>query len=63
MLISDKNRLFTDYTLDHCYDEMFDPSGAARPPYEAMYRLLLDLRPPSSGGASRTRTALSCTRA
>ena len=35
--------LFSDYVLDHCYDEMFDPSGVARTPYEALYRRLLEL--------------------
>ena len=24
--------VFSEYALDHCYDEMFDASGAPRPP-------------------------------
>jgi uncharacterized circularly permuted ATP-grasp superfamily protein len=35
--------LFSEYILDACYDEMFDGSGIARPPYEALYRRLLEL--------------------
>jgi len=35
--------LFSEYILDHCYDEMFDSAGVARPPYEALYRRLLEL--------------------
>jgi uncharacterized circularly permuted ATP-grasp superfamily protein len=35
--------VFAEYALDHCYDEMFDASGVARAPYEAMYRRLLEL--------------------
>ncbi len=35
--------LFSEYALDHCYDEMFDASGVPRPPYEALYRRLLEL--------------------
>jgi uncharacterized circularly permuted ATP-grasp superfamily protein len=34
---------FLQYALDGCYDEMFDPSGVPRPPYEALYRRLLEL--------------------
>jgi uncharacterized circularly permuted ATP-grasp superfamily protein len=37
--------LFSRYALDHCYDEMFDASSAPRPPYEALYRRLLELSP------------------
>ena len=37
--------LFADYALDHCYDEMFDSSGVARAPYQAMFRRLLELPP------------------
>ncbi len=37
--------LFSQYALDHCYDEMFDPSGVARAPYEALHRRLLELSP------------------
>ena len=37
--------VFSEYALDHCYDEMFDASGVARAPYEAMYRRLLELPP------------------
>jgi uncharacterized circularly permuted ATP-grasp superfamily protein len=37
--------VFSQYALDHCYDEMFDPSGVARPPYDALYRRLLELPP------------------
>ena len=37
--------VFANYALDHCYDEMFDASGVARPPYAAMYRRLLELPP------------------
>ena len=40
-----KTGLFSEYALDHCYDEMFDRSGVARPPYEALYRRLLELSP------------------
>src|SRR5580765_8938030 len=36
---------FSQYALDHCYDEMFDSSGAPRPPYAAMHRRLLELSP------------------
>jgi uncharacterized circularly permuted ATP-grasp superfamily protein len=35
--------LFSQYGLDHCYDEMFDASGVPRAPYEALYRRLLEL--------------------
>ncbi len=35
--------LFSEYVLDDCYDEMFDRSGVAREPYEALYRRLLEL--------------------
>jgi uncharacterized circularly permuted ATP-grasp superfamily protein len=37
--------LFSQYALDHCYDEMFDASGVPRAPYEALYRRLLELSP------------------
>ncbi len=37
--------LFSQYALDHCYDEMFDASGVARAPYEALHRRLLELSP------------------
>src|SRR3954467_6568311 len=37
--------VFSEYALDHCYDEMFDASGEARAPYRAMYRRLLELPP------------------
>jgi uncharacterized circularly permuted ATP-grasp superfamily protein len=35
--------VFSHYALDRCYDEMFDASGVARAPYDAMYRRLLEL--------------------
>src|SRR5687767_14908885 len=35
--------LFSDYRLDHCFDEMFQERGVPRPPYEALFRLLLEL--------------------
>ena len=41
-----RSSLFSQYALDHCYDEMFDASGQARAPYEALFRRLLEL--PSS---------------
>ena len=37
--------LFSQYALDHCYDEMFDASGVPRAPYEALHRRLLELSP------------------
>ena len=35
--------LFSEYALDHCYDEMFERPGVPRPPYEALHRRLLEL--------------------
>jgi uncharacterized circularly permuted ATP-grasp superfamily protein len=35
--------LFSDYRLDHCFDEMFQDRGVPRPPYEALFRRLLEL--------------------
>jgi uncharacterized circularly permuted ATP-grasp superfamily protein len=35
--------LFSQYELDHCYDEMFDGSAVAREPYAALHRRLLEL--------------------
>ncbi len=32
---------FAGYQLDRAYDEMFDPGGTARPPYQELYRQLL----------------------
>ena len=40
-----RDGLFSEYALDHCYDEMFDRSGEARQPYEALHRRLLELSP------------------
>jgi uncharacterized circularly permuted ATP-grasp superfamily protein len=40
-----RSGLFSQYALDHCYDEMFDASGVPRAPYEALYRRLLELSP------------------
>ncbi len=37
--------LFSAYQLDHAYDEMFTPDGAPRPPYDLLYRRLLELTP------------------
>jgi uncharacterized circularly permuted ATP-grasp superfamily protein len=36
---------FPRYFLDHCYDEMFDAHGGARPPYSVLYSRLLELPP------------------
>ena len=40
-----RDGLFAEYALDDCYDEMFDRSGEARQPYEALHRRLLELSP------------------
>ena len=40
-----RDGLFSEYALDDCYDEMFDRSGEARQPYEALHRRLLELSP------------------
>ena len=40
-----RDDLFSEYALDHCYDEMFDRSGVPREPYAALYRRLLELSP------------------
>src|SRR5687767_13782829 len=40
-----RNGLFAEYALDDCYDEMFDRSGEARQPYDALHRRLLELSP------------------
>ncbi len=37
------NPPFTDYQLDHAYDEMFNPDGYPRPHYEQLHRRLLEL--------------------
>src|SRR5512134_1479409 len=34
---------FVKYMLDDAYDEMFDPSGAARGQYQTLYQRILDL--------------------
>jgi uncharacterized circularly permuted ATP-grasp superfamily protein len=41
--IDARTGLFSQYGLDHCYDEMFDASGVPRTPYEALHRRLLEL--------------------
>jgi len=38
---------FANYQLDSAYDEMFDPQGRPRVPYEALYRRLFELSPAS----------------
>ena len=35
--------LFSGYTLDGCFDEMFEADGQPRPPYRALLARLLDL--------------------
>jgi uncharacterized circularly permuted ATP-grasp superfamily protein len=41
--IDNRTGLFSQYGLDHCYDEMFDTSGVPRTQYQALYRRLLEL--------------------
>ena len=43
--LSVRDDLFSEYALDHCYDEMFDRAGVPREPYAALHRRLLELSP------------------
>jgi len=38
-----RSDLFSEYRLDHCFDEMFVERGVPRAPYEALYKRLLEL--------------------
>ena len=59
-----RDDLFSEYALDHCYDEMFDRSQACRASRtRRCIAACSSCRPPSCGIASRMRTARSCTRA
>ena len=50
-----RDDLFSEYALDHCFDEMFDAIGQPRAPYAALHSRLLELSPAESAPAAARR--------